>query len=102
MQAALLKLLPLSEATCYILLALRQPAHGYAVMQQVEAMSEGTVRLGPGTLYGAFAKLEKDGLITLLSEEDRRKSYTLTRQGRALLDEQMRRLGIMLRNGQAA
>ncbi len=94
--------LPLSEATFYVLLALDEPLHGYAVMQKVEAISEGNVVIGPGTLYGAFTTLEKQGLIEKVSEEDRRKTYALTIKGRQVLAEQVRRLAVMVRNGQAA
>ena len=93
--------LPLTEATYYILLALVEPLHGYAVMQKVGVMSCGTVSIGPGTLYGAITKLEKEGLVRLTKEEDRRKSYALTDKGRELLAEQIRRVEIMSNNGQA-
>jgi DNA-binding PadR family transcriptional regulator len=93
------KILPLSEATYYILVALDEPLHGYAIMQKVEAISEGNVFIGPGTLYGAFSTLEKQGLIEKVKEEDRRKSYALTERGREVLAEQLRRLQIMVRNG---
>ncbi len=96
------KYLPLSEATYYILVALDEPLHGYAIMQKVEALSEGTVVIGPGTLYGAFTTLEKQGLIEKVKEEERRKSYGLTVRGRAVLAEQLRRLQIMARSGMAA
>lgn len=96
------KYLPLSEATYYILVALVEPLHGYGVMQKIEAMSEGTVSVGPGTLYGAFSTLEKEGLIVKTREEDRRKVYTLTEKGRAILSEQVPRLEIMARNGRDA
>jgi DNA-binding PadR family transcriptional regulator len=96
------KYLPLSEATYYILLALDEPLHGYAIMQKVEILSEGTVVIGPGTLYGAFTTLEKQGLIEKVKEEERRKSYGLTARGRAVLAEQLRRLQIMVRSGQGA
>jgi len=94
------KYLPLTEATYYILLALVEPLHGYAIMQKVEAISKGTVTVGPGTLYGAFTTLEKEGLITMVKEEERRKSYALTGKGKQVLTEQIRRLQIMARNGQ--
>lgn len=94
-----LKYLPLSESTFYILLALIEPLHGYGVMQKVEALSQGTVKLGPGTLYGAFQSLEKEGLIIKVSEEERRKSYVLTEKGREVLKRQVDRLEIMARNG---
>jgi len=94
------KYLPLTEATYYILLALVEPLHGYGVMQKVESLSEATVSVGPGTLYGAFTNLEKIGLITMVKEEDRRKSYALTEKGKQVLAEQIHRLEIMTRNGQ--
>ena len=95
------KYLPLTEATYYILLTLVEPLHGYGVMQKVEAISKGTVTIGPGTLYGAFTSLEKEGLIVMVKEEERRKSYTLTAKGRQVLAEQIRRLEIMNDNGQS-
>jgi len=94
--------LPLTESTYYILLALVEPLHGYGVMQKVEAISQGTVKLGPGTLYGAFTSLERDGLIVKVAEQDRRKSYTLTQKGRQVLLAQVERLEIMTGNGQQA
>jgi DNA-binding PadR family transcriptional regulator len=94
------KYIPLSEATFYVMVALNETLHGYAIMQKVEAISEGNVIIGPGTLYGAFSTLEKQGLITKVKEEDRRKSYALTERGRRVLAEQIRRLEIMVKNGQ--
>jgi DNA-binding PadR family transcriptional regulator len=93
------KYLPLTESTAYILLALSEPLHGYGVMQKVQGMSEGTVKIGPGTLYGAFSTLEGEGLIQKAGEEERRKIYTLTNKGRQVLKEHIRRLGILVQNG---
>ena len=95
------KYLPLTEATYYIMMTLGEPLHGYAVMQEVEKISEGTVKVGPGTLYGVFTNLEKEGLIVKVKEEERRKSYTLTPKGRSVLLSQVERLEIMSRNGLA-
>lgn len=100
MDTAIANYLPLSEATFYVLAALDEPLHGYALMQKVETMSEGQVVIGPGTLYGAFAALEKQGLIEKVSEQDRRKTYGLTSKGRLVLAGQVRRLATMVRNGQ--
>ena len=94
------KLLPLSEASFYVLLALREPRHGYAVMQQVETMSGGAVRIGPGTLYGAFTTLEKQGLIELVQEADRRKVFQLSTAGAAVVAAQVERLALMLQAAQ--
>ncbi len=93
--------LPLTESTYYIMLALVEPLHGYAVMQKVEQISQGTVKIGPGTLYGAFTSLEKEGLIIKVKEADRRKSFTLTPKGKNVLLSQIERLEIMTQNGLA-
>ena len=93
------KYLPLTEATYYILVALVEPRHGYAVMQKVDEITGGAVKIGPGTLYGAFLNLEKEKLIVKVSEVERRKSYTLTPKGRRVLLLQLERLGNMIKNG---
>ncbi len=98
----LTRYLPLTEATCYIMLALTEPLHGYAIMQKVETMSEGTVKVGAGTMYGALSTLEKEGLIVKVDEQDRRKSYALTGKGRQVLRAQLQRAAILLKNGQAS
>lgn len=93
------KYLPLSESTAYILLALAEPLHGYGVMQMVEQISQETVKLGPGTLYGAFTTLEGEGLIIKVGEADRRKTYALTDKGKSVLKEHIRRSEILVKNG---
>ena len=93
------KYLPLTESTYYIMLTLVEPLHGYAVMQKVGEISEGTVRVGPGTLYGAFTALEKEGLIVKVKEDNRRKSYVLTPKGKKVLLNRIKRLEIMTRYG---
>ena len=93
------KYLPLTESTAYILLALSEPLHGYGVMQKVEIISEGTVKVGPGTLYGAFTTLEQENLIVKAGEQGRRKSYALTAKGQGVLREHLRRLEIQVRSG---
>ena len=96
----ILKYLPLTETTYYTMLALQTPLHGYAVMQKVDEISQGTVKLGAGTLYGAFVQLEKEHLIEKVSEEERRKNYQLTDAGRRLLRSQVDRLKIMVKAGE--
>jgi DNA-binding PadR family transcriptional regulator len=93
------KYLPLTEATYYIMLALDEPLHGYGVMQKVKQISEGTVDIGPGTLYGAFSTLQEEGLIQMVKKEDRRKVYALTPKGKQVLRGQIHRLQIMTKLG---
>ncbi len=95
---AIEKQLPLTEATYYILEAMMEPQHGYAVMQDVEKMSGGTVKLGPGTLYGALTNLEKNKMIRKVGEVERRKIYIITDFGQEVLDSQVERLKVMVRN----
>jgi len=94
------KYIPLSEATYYIMLTLIEPMHGYALMQKVKEMSGELVEIGPGTLYGAFSTLEKEGLISMVSQEHRRKSYILTDKGKQVLAAQIRRIQIMAELGE--
>ena len=96
---AIQKYLPLTETTYFTLLALSEPLHGYGVMQKVEALSEGKVSIGPGTMYGAFTNLEKAGLIRAAGQEERRKYYALTPLGKRVLAEQITRLEMMARIG---
>ncbi len=86
------KLLPLSETMHYILLALREPLHGYAVMQKIEKISKGTVMLAAGTLYGALENLNKHGWIEPVGESGRRKVYMITPEGSAILQVEQKRL----------
>lgn len=61
------------------------PKHGYAIIEDVQASTD--IRLGPGTLYGALAKLEQRGLIRALEAEDRRRPYEITSNGRDAVAE---------------
>ncbi len=80
------KNLPLTETVYYILLALIEPAHGYLIMQKVEELSGGQVRMAAGTLYGAIENLLKAKLIQpVQSEDSRRKVYVITEHGRYVL-----------------
>ena len=96
-EKSLTKHLPLTEATYYILLSLVTPKHGYAVMKEAKEISAGTVRLAPGTLYGAFTSLEQNKLISMVDQEGRRKIYQITEKGIGILIEQVDRLKIMIR-----
>ena len=91
----------LTESTYYIMLALYQPAHGYGIMQQVEEMSRGRVRLAAGTLYGALNALSDKGWIRPLPVEagSRKKEYKLTDNGLKVLIGEIERLKELVNNG---
>ena len=88
--------LPLTEVTCFILLSLAsEPKHGYAIMKEVEMLSEGRVLISTGTLYGALKRLLDQGWI-IRSNNDTEKSsgrekkvYRLTTLGTHILDAEM-------------
>ncbi|MFZ7133350.1 MAG: PadR family transcriptional regulator [Eubacteriales bacterium] len=87
------KNLPLTETTFYILIALRKAGHGYGVMQEVEQLSGGKVRIAAGTMYGALENLTKQKLITSVPSEDaRRKMYHISEKGREILALEVSRL----------
>lgn len=91
------KYLPLTETTYYILLSLREPGHGYAVMQKAEELSEGRVRIAAGTMYGAIENLLKQNLIrAIVSPDPRRKLYQTTEEGLNVLQMESKRLKHML------
>lgn len=91
------KNLPLTETVYYILLALTEPTHGYVIMQRVEELSDGQVRLAAGTLYGAVENLLKKGLITSIpSNDNRRKVYVISQTGKQILHADYQRMTHML------
>ena len=89
-----------AEPSLYILVSLSGgPKHGYAIMTDVEEISGSP--MGPGTLYGALARLERRGLIEALEPEDRRRPYRLTGLGATTLQAQLESLNGFVRTGLA-
>ena len=91
--------LPLREPTFFILLSLSPgPRHGYAIIKEVERLSEGRVKLSTGTLYGAIKRLLDEGWIRRVADpvpnhtERERKAYALTEAGRRVLNAEVARL----------
>ena len=88
--------LPVTEPVLLILLSLaEQPRHGYAILHDVQEMSEGRVTMSTGTLYGALRRLLDDGWIERFHEEDNsrgRQAYRLTPGGRRNLRQEVSRL----------
>ena len=76
---------PMTETGFYILLCLQEPNHGYGIVQKVKTMTGGDIVLAPGTMYGSLSKMEKDGLISFVREEEQAENIRDhgTRQGSA-------------------
>ena len=91
---------PMTETGFYILFCLQQPNHGYGIVQRVEQLTEGEIRLAPGTMYGSLSKMEKDGLIRFVSEEDKRKRYVITDLGTEVLQLELKRIRRLYKTAQ--
>lgn len=90
---------PLPAASLHVALALLDgELHGYALMRRVEELSDGAVRMGPGTLYGTLNRLVDTGLIeetthrSARDDNERRRYYELTPNGRLVAVDELRRL----------
>ena len=96
--------LPLPAATLHVLVALAGgEKHGYAIMGEVERLTDGSVRMGPGTLYGSIKRMLADGLIEETDErpdpeldDQRRRYYRLTGLGQRVCDAELARLRTLL------
>lgn len=84
--------IPMTETAFFILLCLRKPNHGYGIVQMVEKMTDGAIRLTPGTMYGSLSKMEKDNIIRFIREEDKRKIYQITDLGSEVLQLELKRI----------
>lgn len=90
----------LTEPMYYILLILNSPNHGYGIMQTVEEITKGHVKIGAGTLYTLLSRFEKEGFIEALAREDRKKNYIITKKGRKILEEEFQRLNRLVMDGE--
>lgn len=93
----------LTEGVYYILLSLTDGMHGYGIIQNVERLSNGRVRLAAGTLYGAINNLLEKGWIRALDNgaDSRKKEYLITDAGRKVLNDEIKRLRELYENGLA-
>jgi DNA-binding PadR family transcriptional regulator len=97
-------LLPLTPAIAHILLALAdRERHGYGIMQEVEQLTGGATRMGPGTLYGTIKRMLASGLIEEADvhpdpdlDDERRRYYRITRLGLQVLQAESSRLATLL------
>ena len=84
---------PMTETGFYILLCLRKEAHGYGIVKKTEELTGGEILLSPG-----LSKMEKDGLIRFVREEEKRKVYVITELGLQVLELEMKRIRRLYRS----
>jgi len=95
-----IKFQTLTEQMYYILLCLNRECYGMDIMDKVPAMTHGRVKVGPGTLYNLLEQFLAAEIISETKAEGRRRSYILTEKGRALLDNEFRRLNSLIEDYQ--
>ena len=86
------KYLPMTETAFYILLSLTEPRHGYGIIKHVDQLTRSRIHLGSGTVYGTLTKMQKDGLIMVYADEDRKTVYEITDLGKKLMIFEISRL----------
>lgn len=87
-----------SEPAILILVSLANgQKHGYSMMEDIETIS--SIKLGPGTLYGALSRLEKQSLIEVVATDDRRKPYKLTTKGLTFLENTLQKMNSFTQTG---
>ena len=89
---------PMTETGFYILFCLQEQMHGYNIVQKVKAMTGGDISISPGTMYGTLSKMEKDGLISFVKEEEKRKIYCITSLGQEVLNLELHRIERLYHN----
>ena len=89
---------PMTETGFYILLCLREESHVYGIVKKTELLTNGEIKISPGTLYGSLSKMEKDGLIKYIKEEDKRKIYCITELGTEVLELEIKRIERLYKN----
>ena len=90
--------IPMTETGFYILFSLQTERHGYSIIQHVQELTNQEIIISAGTMYGSLSKMEKDGLITVTKEENRRKNYILTETGKKLLTAEINRIERLYKN----
>ena len=86
------KFVTLTEQMFYILLCLQTECCGIDIMEMVSTMTDGRVKVGPGTLYNLLEQFMDEGIIKLMKIQGKKRSYVMTDKGRELLEKEYNRL----------
>ncbi len=90
--------IPMTETGFYILFCLQEEMHGYNIGKNVKNMTNDEIVISPGTMYGTLSKMEKDGLISFVREEEKRKLYKITELGQEILEIEKKRIERLYKN----
>lgn len=89
---------PMTETGFYILFCLKEEMHGYNIGKKVRELTGEEIAISPGTMYGTLSKMEKDGLIEFIREEEKRKIYRITELGEQILQLEIKRICRLYQN----
>lgn len=90
--------LPMTETAFYILLSLYKPRHGYGIILKVQDLTKGRIKLGSGTVYGTLSKMQRDGIVSIYSNEERKTVYEITETGKELIHLEIKRIKELNKN----
>lgn len=90
----------LTEPMYYILLSLNEERHGYDIMQFIDEFTNGRVKVGAGTLYNLLSRFQNEGIISLILDDGRKKTYKLTTEGERFLEDEHKRLKMQINDGE--
>ena len=89
---------PLTQPMYYVLLSLIEKRHGYEIMTYIEELTNGRVKVGPGTLYSMLSRFEEDGYIDMVEEIDNKKLYKISEIGLDILNQEVKRINNLLKD----
>lgn len=87
--------LPMTETAFYILLSLSEPRHGYGIAKFVSELTHDRIKLGSGTIYGTLTKMQRDGIIDVFDDSDKRIVYEITERGIRILRAEIERIKLL-------
>lgn len=90
----------LTEPMYYVLLSLKNPLHGYGIMQKIDEITSGRVKVGPGTLYNLIDRFEKEEIVKKVESTGIKKNFQLTDKGLQLLNKEILRLKMLISDGE--
>lgn len=90
----------LTEPMYYVLLCLRTPLHGYGIMQRIDEITKGRLKVGPGTLYNLISRFENEKIVEIFHSIGMKKTYQLTEKGMKIFEEERKRLKLMVMDGE--
>jgi DNA-binding PadR family transcriptional regulator len=90
----------LTEPMFYVLLCLKEPLHGYGIMQKIDELTGGRIKVGPGTLYNLIDRFNKEMIVKRVETSGKKKTYQLTDKGLELLNAEMMRLKQLISDGE--